>query len=925
MTPSQRTRYGSEAARDTQARMADPPVPLLKRVIGAPQPWPIHLHPTRQVLRSHFPPPQLPLFHTRHAEESAERPHLVTIIRPCGQSTLRKVTVLLNRRGVVSFEQLLLDISEALGFPRWHRARVTRLYTTHAREVKGVCEFFRGEVAFLALGKARPELNNVQEALEELFPEHSHYRADALQAWEKRLRPAPDKAAKADSGYSEGTDSSKTHTNQETHQDTNTHVKNHATTHASTQPPHYLDTHQPENYKSDPRKCHKKNSCRKPAHLPNHLQRLRVRGGVRARQPSVIGPFKFEESLREVDILSPTLCEDCLARRVKHQVPERLNLLSGRVPLPPVSRKQKGSSYTEQEVRKLYVHISPPPPQPINRHDEKSVAQFNSNPLPNVGDVHKEIQHRTTFDLPSDGSNVTLADIKRFYEIGRVVGDGNFAVVRECCRRDNKQTLAVKIVERSKLIGREHMMQNELSLLGSLCHPRIVRLLAHHHTDTHSYLVMELVSGGDLFEAISERGKFPEAESGLMVSDVSEALNYIHCKSIVHRDLKPENLLIEHVAAGICRLKLGDFGLAMVVTEPVFTVCGTPTYVAPEILCETGYGVAVDVWALGIILYILLCGFPPFRSRDRDQEELFQLIKRGQLHFLSPYWDPISEEAIGLVRALLQPDPTVRLTAEQTLMHPWVKAMASICRQRALTDKTQRDTADTGAELDKSRLVQRLTQTNAAKTVPDETPAQTSSEGEVTQKGLARHDEMNTGRGQDKDNPPGQLSKETSTVNTISPQRNMFLASEAKPGQLEPECTSTDSGSPSREPSRPEIQDSGPTDLNYGIPASQSEFPPQIKTQSKENSQQQSSLDSTPSTNTAQRTTVGHSTQHHPSSNPPASSSESLYQQSFTSPLHNPTTTNAQNHPAQHQEPNVYTTTTTHQPTESQPRCQSPV
>uniref|UniRef100_A0A3P8WL18 Doublecortin-like kinase 3 n=1 Tax=Cynoglossus semilaevis TaxID=244447 RepID=A0A3P8WL18_CYNSE len=249
----------------------------------------------------------------------------------------------------------------------------------------------------------------------------------------------------------------------------------------------------------------------------------------------------------------------------------------------------------------------------------------------------------SSLGLPSDGSDVTLADIQRCYEIGRVVGDGNFAVVRECRRRGDGQSFALKVIERSKLIGREHMMQNELSLLGSLRHGRIVRLFAHHHTHTHSYLVMELVSGGDLFEAISERGKFSEAEAGLMVSDMSDALHYIHSKSIVHRDLKPENLLIERVAGNICRLKLGDFGLAMVVTEPVFTICGTPTYVAPEILFETGYGVAVDVWALGVILYILLCGFPPFRSRDRDQEELFQLIKEGQLHFLSPYWDPISE------------------------------------------------------------------------------------------------------------------------------------------------------------------------------------------------------------------------------------------------------------------------------------------
>ncbi|XP_038581392.1 serine/threonine-protein kinase DCLK2 [Micropterus salmoides] len=924
MTPSQRARYGCEAARNAKWRAAAPPAPLLKRGGGAPQSRPIHSQPVGQVHRPHFPPPpHLPLFHTRHAEESGERPHLVTIVRPCGQSTLRKVTVLLNRRGVVSFEQLLLDISEALGFPRWHRARVTRLYTTHAREVKGICDFFRGEVAFLALGKARPELSSVQEALEELFPDHSHYRTDALRAWEKRLRPAPDKAAKADSGYSEGTDNGESRANQETHQDTNTH---HTNKHTMTQPPQHIDTHQPEDYNSDGQKSHKKNSCRKPAHLPNHLQRLRVRGEVRERQPSVIGPFKHEEALREAYIPSPTLCENCLARTAKHQGPERLNPLSGRVPLPPVSRKQKGSSYTEQEVRKLCVHITPPPPPSISRDEEESVAQLQlSDPLPDVGHRHKDIQQRTTFDLPSDGRDVTMADVERCYDIGRVVGDGNFAVVRECRRRHNGQTLAVKIVERSKLIGREHMMQNELSLLGSLCHPRIVRLFAHHHTRTHSYLVMELVSGGDLFEAISERGKFSEAEAGLMVSDVSEALNYIHCKSIVHRDLKPENLLIEYVAAGICRLKLGDFGLAMVVTEPVFTICGTPTYVAPEILHETGYGVSVDVWALGVILYVLLCGFPPFRSRDRDQEELFQLIKQGQLNFLSPYWDPISEEARGLVRALIQPDPTVRLTAEQTLLHPWVKAMASICRQRALTDKTQRNPTNTGAEPD---TVQMLAQTNATETITDKTPAHTSSEGENTYKELSRqderHTELNTGRGPD-DKPPQLQSKETSTIYTISPQLKVHTPLEATSGQQRPECTSTDSSS--RGGSRRETQDPGPklsnTDCDPGSPASpsvelnqlgapavQTELPSQ--TQSKQNCQQQSPSYSPPSTNQAQQTTAGHSMQHLPSSNPAAaSSSHSLHQQNFPFPLHNPPTTTAQNHPAENNdEPNVHSTTT---------------
>uniref|UniRef100_A0A672HUS7 Doublecortin-like kinase 3 n=1 Tax=Salarias fasciatus TaxID=181472 RepID=A0A672HUS7_SALFA len=310
------------------------------------------------------------------------------------------------------------------------------------------------------------------------------------------------------------------------------------------------------------------------------------------------------------------------------------------------------------------------------------------------------------------------------YDIGRVVGDGNFAVVRECRRRDSGQTLAMKIVERSKLIGREHMMQNELSLLGSLCHPRIVRLFAHHHTHTHSYLVMELVSGGDLFEAISESGKFSEAAAGLMVSDVSEALSYIHSKSIVHRDLKPENLL---VAAGVCRLKLGDFGLAMVVTEPVFTICGTPTYVAPEILCETG---VLSLWFLSQI---------GTRRSSR-----------------------------GLIRALLQPDPTVRLAAEQTLQHPWVKAMASACRQRALTDRSLKNTGDVAAQPERLRLP---AQTNSEESQESKTTADVGSKAGIPRKDLRLYDEKqnNVNRGREIDKQEQNI-KEINTVQIRSPQ-----------------------------------------------------------------------------------------------------------------------------------------------------------
>lgn len=389
-------------------------------------------------------------------------------------------------------------------------------------QIKGVCDFFRGEPAFLALGKSRPDPSSVQEALEELFPERSHYRDAALRAWERKLQPAPDKTAKADSGYSEGMDSNNAHVNP----DNTRNLKNHT----NTRQHHHMVAQGQE-----AQKCSKKDSRRKPALLPNHLQRLHVRGGVRERQPSLTGPFRNDEIFRETDIVSPTLCEKCLVRRSK-QIPESMNHLAGKTPLPPVARKQKGTSYTEQAVKKSCVPIGPASPQLISREEKKSVAKSElDNQIP---------RDKNASDVSSDHRDITKEDVERCYDIGRIVGDGNFAVVRECRHRDSGQTLAVKIVERSKLAGREHMMQNELSLLGSLCHPRVVRLFAHHHTHTHSYLVMELVTGGDLFEAISKRGTFSEAEAGLMVSDVSEALNYIHCRSIVHRDVKPENLLV---------------------------------------------------------------------------------------------------------------------------------------------------------------------------------------------------------------------------------------------------------------------------------------------------------------------------------------------------------------------------------------------
>ncbi|XP_023368113.1 serine/threonine-protein kinase DCLK3 [Otolemur garnettii] len=270
-------------------------------------------------------------------------------------------------------------------------------------------------------------------------------------------------------------------------------------------------------------------------------------------------------------------------------------------------------------------------------------------------------------------AGVLAADVEKHYETGRVLGDGNFAVVKECRHRATRQAYAMKIIDKARLKGKEDMVDSEILIIQSLSHPNIVKLHEVYETDSEIYLILEYVPGGDLFDALIESVKFPEPDAALMIMDLCKALVHMHDKSIVHRDLKPENLLVQRNEDKSTTLKLADFGLAKHVVRPIFTVCGTPTYVAPEILSEKGYGLEVDMWAAGVILYILLCGFPPFRSPERDQDELFNIIQLGHFEFLPPYWDNISDAAKDLVSRLLVVDPKKRYTAHQVLQHPWIE------------------------------------------------------------------------------------------------------------------------------------------------------------------------------------------------------------------------------------------------------------
>lgn len=270
-------------------------------------------------------------------------------------------------------------------------------------------------------------------------------------------------------------------------------------------------------------------------------------------------------------------------------------------------------------------------------------------------------------------SEERVRELLNFHE---KLGDGNFADVLRATEISSGEEYAVKAIHKAKLPGRRErdMLRSECEMMRRLTNPNCIELYDVFETADHIYLVMEIVRGGDLFDHIVAKGKFPEAEAAALVGDLAGAVAYMHQQRIIHRDLKPENILVAAGEDGCVTLKLGDFGLSMVVNEPLHTVCGTPTYVAPEIIAEggKGYGLEVDNWAIGVIMYILLCGFPPFSSSKRSQKELFQRIRAGQYSFPKAYWEHISAEAKHLIQGLLVVDPQQRITAAEVLQHPWI-------------------------------------------------------------------------------------------------------------------------------------------------------------------------------------------------------------------------------------------------------------
>jgi len=276
--------------------------------------------------------------------------------------------------------------------------------------------------------------------------------------------------------------------------------------------------------------------------------------------------------------------------------------------------------------------------------------------------------------VEDSNSGKSFGDI---YKLGKQLGEGAFSTVKEGSHRQSSESFAIKIVTKSKLSKEDEVaLKDEIEVLNELKHKHIIRLYDVFEEPKFYYLVTEKMMGGELFDRIVQKSYYNEKEARDVCLILFDAMKYCHDHHVAHRDLKPENLLLMSESDD-SDIKIADFGFAKKVKDPnsLTTQCGTPGYVAPEILEGKAYDTQADMWSLGVIVYILLGGYPPFI--EQNQRELFRKIRKGQYEFHAEYWGQVSDDAKNLIKKLLTVNPTKRYDAIGAMKNNWIGADAS--------------------------------------------------------------------------------------------------------------------------------------------------------------------------------------------------------------------------------------------------------
>uniref|UniRef100_A0A5S6Q7Z2 Protein kinase domain-containing protein n=1 Tax=Trichuris muris TaxID=70415 RepID=A0A5S6Q7Z2_TRIMR len=296
----------------------------------------------------------------------------------------------------------------------------------------------------------------------------------------------------------------------------------------------------------------------------------------------------------------------------------------------------------------------------ISVHDLSSRSQLALFPRPFV-------RRRKTRPLDSRVSTK--------YNIVSLIGKGSFSIVLKVQHRETGLVYAMKMMPANRGKG---PFENELLILSRVRHQNITQLVEVFQTNTRVYVVLELATGGELYDRITQKGCYTESEGVFAVRQILQGVSYLHRVGVTHRDLKPENLLYATSSVD-SKLMITDFGLAHLkqssAEQYMVDPCGTPEYIAPEILTRLPYTNKVDIWAVGVIAYILLSGIMPFD--DENRTALYRQILRGKYHFYPEFWCGVSDEAKQFISSLLCVDSELRPTAEMSLRHPWLQKAVS--------------------------------------------------------------------------------------------------------------------------------------------------------------------------------------------------------------------------------------------------------